>query len=249
MNKAALIFTLALLPSLLFSQKARFKSTYIGSYENVSTTSPWQAHRLLLGIEKKRKYSIMLEGGYYQRFENEDLQIGLNNYINFSKKLYGSVSVKASNAVFLPQLDLSTSLYQVIGKNEISLGYRSIDFDEHIAVYNIGLARYWGKEYTSFRTYYSRPDFGNEDLWSFVLQHRHYFNDDQFLELLVAHGKETSRNIESLEIINLTNNALSLAFSRSFKKINVKLGAQFRKESFDSFSRNRLSLMLVLSSL
>lgn len=245
MNK--IFYTILIFLSVIYSTYAQqFTADYQGSYEIVDVSNDWMSHSLTLGIKQDKRFNVRGQFMTAQRFGLWDNQFGISGTIFIDSTTYINTGISTSQSVFFADLRGNIELNKNIGKNEISVAYNYLDFDDIINLFSLGYGRYWGNELTMFRTYISKASFLNETLFSFRIVHRHYFGNYDFIELSTGGGQEVSRNTDQLQIVNIQNRNLGIRVSKKLNSTQISLGLTYFNESFEFTRRERLGISLFL---
>lgn len=157
--------------------------------------SDW--YRWATGVRRKFDGgSVALEQSGTRRFDIWDEAAAVDAWKNLWDHAYVNARVQiAHDAEILPRLDLSTELFQGIGKGwEVSGSYRHMDFPGSNAdIYGVCLGKYLGNWYLRGRYSQSAGTSGRGGSTS-VWARRYLANEKDFIEL----GAGTGRQVVSL---------------------------------------------------
>ncbi|RJP19956.1 MAG: YaiO family outer membrane beta-barrel protein [Candidatus Omnitrophota bacterium] len=180
----------------------------LATLDSPQKTMPWEAsvfyryHAIsagkadwhTYGASVRRQFSkgsIGLEGYQTHRFSKIDEAAAIDGYLDLWQKAYGNLRLQvAPDADFLPRTDTLLELFQGFGEGwELSGNYRHMDFPgNNIDIYGFSLGKFIGDWYLRGRTYFT-PE-SDDTLISYAFSARHYFNEDDFVEVGGGVGKE-----------------------------------------------------------
>lgn len=125
---------------------------------------------------------------YNRRFQTNGLQYEIDLYPRIANGLYAYVSYGVSDASIFPSSRYGAELFGSLGGGfELSLGMRSLTFEETTTIYTGSLGWYTGNDYWAFRPYITPGDGGTSKSGTLIF--RKYRSDaDNYLGLSVGMG-------------------------------------------------------------
>lgn len=214
------------------NQSLRFNAIGISSSVDLYSEvfDPMQFYTLK--YSRLTKYgSIIAKGNFSRRFNDNGAQFEVDMYPKIAKGLYAYLNIGFSNSYLYPDVRFGAELHQSLPHSfEVSLGMRSLKYNETTNIYTGSVGWYTGNSYWSFRPYFTPGDSGTST--SGTLNYRKYSSDaDNYFSIAAGIGfsPELYRfNFEGNEdaIINLESQKINFGYYFTSKSKQNAWGTQ-----------------------
>lgn len=192
---------------------------------------PMQYYTLSYGRQTKHG-SIIAKFNFNRRFNENGTQVELDMYPKIAKGLYAYLNVGVANTFLFPDLRYGAELYKSLPKSfEVSLGFRSLQYDTTTNIYTGSIGWYTGNSYLSFRPYFTPSDNGTSTSGTFT--YRKYRSDaNNYLGFTFGMGFSPEINQFNFSgnenaIVDLKSQKLNMGYYFTSANKRNAWGAQF----------------------
>jgi YaiO family outer membrane protein len=192
----------------------------------------YRDHQLSLELQMPKDIGpLILSFHRTRRFDRGDSQYGLESYPSLWRNAYAHVSLFSSSpAVHFPRTVYRAEVYQGFSSTELSLGYaRYLFADKSASLLSGSVGLYAGHILATLRLYLSSDETGKTFSW--VLQARHYFSDDDYLFLAYGQGSRPFDLVTYEDILVRKSQVLWAGFNwRLFGKVRLRGQITYQNE-------------------
>lgn len=219
--------TIDTLKPVILKNTIGFSST-VDLYSDVF--DPMQYHTL--NYSRKTKYgSVIGKVNFNRRFNENGFQYEIDAYPKFGKGFYAYLNVGLSNSFLFPDVRYGAELFKTLPKGfEVSLGFRSLKFNETTTIYTGSVTWYKGNSYFSIRPYITPDAPGASKSGTFT--YRKYRSDaDNYFGVAVGMGFSPEFNqfnsSTGQSVVNLKSQKINLGYFFTSKNKKNAWGTQF----------------------
>lgn len=192
-------------------------------------------------IRKLKNSSLIGRLNYAHRFGNSAVQTEVETYPKINKKIYSYLNVGLSgNKLLFPKFKSGASIYITLpAKFEVEAGARYLNFNKPIFIYTAALGKYYKQYWFNASTFISPQNSAIST--SFLVRSRYYFNDTDFVMLLLASGLSPDSRVDNT-LFNtfLKSRKAELSLRRSLHDrytIFINSSVNFQQVQNDKFIR------------